>query len=119
MPIYTAIVSFAFFASLGLPGLSGFIAEAMVFLGAFGVYKYITAFAVTGIILTAAYYLIALQKVFLGKLPEKYKTLTEINGREIFTLAPLMIIILFIGIYPMPVINLMKTSLNHLITLIP
>ncbi|MFC1556109.1 NuoM family protein [candidate division KSB1 bacterium] len=118
MPIYTGIVSFAFFASLGLPGLSGFIAEAMVFIGAFSVYKYITAVAVFGVIITATYHLRAIQRIFLGQLPEKYKTLPEINGREIFTLVPLMIIILFVGIYPMPVLSLMKTSLNYLITVV-
>jgi len=118
MPVYTGIFSFAFFASLGLPGLSGFIAEAMVFLGAFSVYTYITAFAVTGVIITAAYHLWAIQRIFMGKLKDKYKTLPEINGREIFTLAPLMVIIVAVGVYPMPVLNLMRTSLNYLITVV-
>lgn len=118
MPRYTAIVIFAFFASLGLPGLSGFIAEVFILLGAFPVFKYITAFSVIGIILTAAYYLVAFQKIFLGKLQDKYKTLPEITGLEIFTLAPLMVIILIFGIYPMPLLNLMKTSLNYLITVV-
>jgi NADH-quinone oxidoreductase subunit M len=118
MPIFTGITSFAFFASLGLPGLSGFIGEAMVFIGAFSVYKYITIFAVSGVILTAGYLLWTLQRVFLGKMDDKYKSLPDINGLEIFTLAPLMALILFVGIYPMPILNLMRTSLNYLITLV-
>ena len=72
-------------------------------------YKYITIFAVSGVILTAGYLLWTLQRVFLGKMDDKYKSLPKINGLEIFTLAPLMIIILFVGVYPMPVINLMRT----------
>ncbi len=118
MPIFTGITSFAFFASLGLPGLSGFIGEAMVFIGAYSVYKYITIFAISGVILTAGYLLWTLQRVFLGKMDDKYKSLPKINGLEIFTLAPLMIIILFVGVYPMPVINLMRTSLNFLIAIV-
>lgn len=118
MPIYTGITSFAFFAGFGLPGLSCFISQAMVFIGAFSVYKYITVFAVSGVILTAAYFLWTLQRIFLGKLQDKYKTLPEISRMEIFTLAPLMIIILFIGVYPMPVLNLMQTSLNYLIDVV-
>ncbi|MFC1477482.1 NuoM family protein [candidate division KSB1 bacterium] len=118
MPIYTGIVSFAFFASLGLPSLSGFISEAMVFIGAFSVYKYLTAFAVIGVVFTATYHLRAIQRMFLGALPDKYKELPEITGMEMFTLVPLMIIILFVGIYPMPVLNLMQTSLNYLITVV-
>ncbi|MCP4727099.1 MAG: NADH-quinone oxidoreductase subunit M [bacterium] len=118
MPIYAGITSFAFFASLGLPGLAGFISEAMVFIGAFPVYKYITAFAVGGVIITAAYYLWTFQRMFLGKLNEKYTELKDINLREVITVVPLMILILFVGIYPMPIINLMKNSLNYLITVV-
>ena len=118
MPIFTGITSFAFFASLGLPGLSGFISEAMVFIGAFEVYKYITIFAISGVILTAGYFLWTLQRMFLGKLKDRYETIPEISGLEIFTLAPLMAIILFVGVYPMPLLRLMQTSLNYLITVV-
>ncbi|MFC1513957.1 NuoM family protein [candidate division KSB1 bacterium] len=118
MPIFFGITSFAFFASLGLPGLSGFISEALVFIGAFTTFKVLTICAVSGVILTAGYLLWTLQRVFLGTLKDKYKTLPEINGLEIFTLAPLMVIILFVGIYPTPVLNLMRTSLNYLITVV-
>lgn len=115
MPIYTGITCFAFFAGIGLPGLSCFRSEAMVLIGAFPVYKYITVFAVSGVILTAGYFLWTLQRIFLGKLQDKYKTLPEISGMEIFTLAPLMVIILFIGVYPTPILNLIQKSLNYLI----
>lgn len=118
MPVFAGITSFAFFASLGLPGLSGFISEALIFIGAFTVYKYLTIIAVSGVILTAAYLLWTLQRVFLGKMPDKYKTLPDISGMEIFTLVPLMIIIVFVGVYPSPLLNLMRTSLNYLIQVV-
>jgi len=118
MPVYTGIASLAFFAALGLPGFTGFIAEAMVFIGAFSVYRVLTILAAFGIIITASYVLWTIQRVFLGKLNPKYETIGDINGRELFTLVPLAILTIVFGIYPLPVLNLMKTSLNYLITLI-
>lgn len=118
MPVYTGIASLAFFAALGLPGFTGFIAEAMVFIGAFSVYRVLTILAALGIIVTASYVLWTVQRVFLGKLNPKYENIGDINGRELFTLVPLAILTIFFGIYPLPVLNLMKTSLNFLITLI-
>ncbi|MDM7917130.1 MAG: NuoM family protein [Candidatus Eisenbacteria bacterium] len=110
MPIYTGIVSIAFFAALGLPGLSGFISEALVFLGAFPVFKGLTMLAVVGIVLTAGYMLWTLQRMFLGTLNEKYKSLPDINGRELFTLVPLAIIVIVLGVWPMPILNMMSRS---------
>ncbi len=118
VPIYTAFVSFAFFASLGLPGLSGFIAEQMVFLGSFGVFRNLVIIAALGIVFVAAFHLWALQRVFLGPLNPKYATLEEINGREIFCLAPLGIIVLIVGVWPMPVMNLMSVSLVRLVDIV-
>jgi NADH-quinone oxidoreductase subunit M len=115
VPIYTGIFSLAFFAALGLPGLSGFISEAMVFLGAFPVFKLWTILSVAGIVLGAGYVLWTLERMFLGPLNEKYKDLTEISAREIFSLAPLGAVVIFLGIYPMPVLNLMSATLNNLV----
>ncbi len=114
MPRYSVITAVAFFAALGLPGLSGFISEALVFLGAFQTYRLITAVSAVGVVLGAAYILWTMQRMFLGSLREKYKILPEINGRELFTLVPLAIIIFAVGVYPMPMLNLIRTSLDHL-----
>jgi NADH-quinone oxidoreductase subunit M len=119
MPIYTGIASLAFFAALGLPGFTGFIAEAMVFIGAFSVYRTLTIIAALGIIVTAGYILWTVQRVFLGQLNPKYEKIGDINARELSTLIPLGILTIFFGIYPMPVLNMMKMSLNYLLTLIP
>jgi NADH-quinone oxidoreductase subunit M len=114
MPIYSGITGLAFFAALGLPGLSAFISEALVFLGAFQRYTLITMLSVTGVILGAGYMLWTMQRVFLGPLNPKYATLPEINKRELFTLVPLGIIVIILGFYPMPVLNLLNTSLVQL-----
>ncbi len=118
VPIYTFFITVAFFASLGLPGFSGFIAEAMVFLGSFDVFRTIVLVAASGIIIVAAFHLWALQRVFLGPLNPKYAQLEEINAREIFCLAPLAAIALFLGVYPMPVLRLMNTSLLKLVDVV-
>jgi NADH-quinone oxidoreductase subunit M len=118
MPVYTFIAMFAFFASMGLPGLSGFIAEALVFLGAFQTWKLLTFLAALGIILTAGYLLWMIQRVFFGAVNEKYKDLPDINGRELFTLIPIGMIVLYLGIYPSPVINLMQAATVQLVQVV-
>ena len=114
MPRYLGIFSFAFFASLGLPGLSGFISEVMVLVGAFPVWRTFTIISVFGIIITAAYLLWTLQRIFFGATNPKYEGIADINARELFTLVPLAVIILFLGIWPHPVLNLMNTSMSYL-----
>jgi NADH-quinone oxidoreductase subunit M len=118
MPKYSGVMVVAFFAALGLPGLSGFISEAFSFLGAFQAFRWIAIASTLGIVLTAAYMLWTLQRVFLGTLPDKWKSLPDINGRELFTLVPLAIIVIFLGIYPAPVINLISTSVNALVDVV-
>ncbi len=120
MPKYSGMMTIAFFAALGLPGLSGFISEAFSFIGAFQPpqIRWITIASTVGIVLTAAYMLWTLQRVFLGTLPEKWKTLPDINGRELFTLVPLAIIVIFLGIYPAPAINLLTSSINTLVDVV-
>jgi NADH-quinone oxidoreductase subunit M len=114
MPRYAGIMSIAFFAALGLPGLSGFISEAFSMLGAFQTFRTLTIIAAITIVITAGYMLWTLQRVFLGTLPEKWKDLTDMDGREMVMLAPLAAIVIFLGIYPSPILDLLNTSLNHL-----
>ncbi len=122
MPIYTGIVTIAFFANLGLPGLSSFISEAFSFLGAFSSSTFdlriFTIVGTLGIVLVAAYMLWTLQRMFLGKLNPKYADLPEISRRELFTLVPLAAIVIYLGIYPATILNMMEVSLNNLVTVV-
>ena len=118
MPEYTGLVGLAFMASLGLPGLAGFIGEVLVFLGAFPVYKVFTIISATSVVITAAYYLWTIHRMFLGKFNEKWSALWDVNWRERFTLYPLAALIIFFGFYPMPIFNLISNSLNPLISVI-
>ncbi len=115
MPIYAGILVFFSLASLGLPGLSGFVAEFLVLLGSFSYSRLFTALATIGIILAAAYLLTMVRKVLLGPVNQKWDHLKEINLREIITLAPLMALILAVGIYPKFILNYMTPTLKALI----
>jgi len=114
MPVYTGVTAVAFFAALGLPGLSAFISEVLVLIGAWQKYPLLTVVGASAVILTAGYILWTLQRMFLGALNEKYAGLPEINGRELFTLAPLAVIVVVLGVYPHAALDLMRASLVQL-----
>lgn len=114
-PVYAGVVMLAFFAALGLPGLSGFWGEAFVFLGALPTFKYLTITALLGIVLGAAYILWTYERVFLGPLNEKYKDLTDINARELVCLAPLAVLVIYLGVYPQPLLELLDATLVDLV----
>ncbi len=114
MPVYTGVTGLAFFAAMGLPGLSAFISEVLVLLGAWKVYPGLTVIGASAVILTAGYLLWTLQRMFLGKPNEKYLTLPEINPRELLTLVPLGAIVIFLGVYPTPILRLQDRSLVRL-----
>jgi NADH-quinone oxidoreductase subunit M len=118
MPVYTGITTLAFMASLGLPGLSGFVGEALSLLGAYDKFKMLTILSTIGIVIGAAYFLWTLQRVFLGTLNPKYEALPEINGREILTLAPLGILTIVLGIWPNFAIDMFRESVTNLINVL-
>ena len=114
MPVYTGITALAFFASMGLPGLSGFISEILVLLGTWQKYPVLTILGASGVILTAGYLLWTIQRVYLGPPNEKYLKMPEINGREMFTLVPLGVIVIIVGIYPTVVLDMLRASLDQI-----
>lgn len=122
MPRYTIFIMVAFFASLGLPGFSAFIGEAFSLLGAFGSLPYWMAICGSiGILLSAAYFLWTLQRMFFGSLSLKggdvWKTaLGDINPRETIALASLTILTLVLGIMPSLVFDKINDSVLALIS---
>jgi NADH-quinone oxidoreductase subunit M len=99
---------------MGLPGLSAFISEVLVLLGAWNAYPGLTVIGASAVVLTAGYLLWTLQRIFLGKPNEKYLTLPDISPRELFTLVPLGAIVIFLGVYPTPILNLQSPALETL-----
>ncbi len=117
MPIYAGFTTLAFFAAIGLPGLSGFVSEAFVFLGAFGSgsIRTLAVIGTLGILLGAGYMLWTMQRVFLGSLKEKWNKLPDLDFREYAMLIPLSLIVIFLGVYPSAMLNLMNASVNHMV----
>ena len=118
MPVFTAFVAFAFFAGLGLPALSGFISEALCFIGGFSAFRTLTIIGTLGILLNAIYFLRAYQYVFLGPLNEKYKDYSDMSTLDLAIVIPLAVIILLLGVYPAPLIDMISPSLDSLIQII-
>jgi NADH-quinone oxidoreductase subunit M len=129
MKSYTAFVLIGFFASMGLPAFSGFIAEVLVFLGAFRapsanglLHESFAVVATSGLILGAAYYLWTLQRMFFGPLDVKGKidvsVLSDLSTREYFLLVPLAAATLWFGIIPQSLINFIDPFARHLSELV-
>jgi NADH-quinone oxidoreductase subunit M len=119
LPIYTGLMVLFSMAALGLPGMSGFVSEFMIFVGSFGVLnKVMVGIAILGVVLGAAYMLRMVQNVFLGEFNmAKWGGLTEINARELITVVPLAILTILIGVYPKPLTDLMSATLENLVQL--
>ncbi|HAA11508.1 MAG TPA: oxidoreductase [Cytophagales bacterium] len=122
MPKYTAVIGVAFFASLGLPGFSGFIAELFVLIGAFSsefVPTWMPFVALLGIVLGAGYYLWTLQRMFFGPLQLRQsswrESLTDLTPREYLLTLPLVIAALLFGLFPQWVLNLTNGGVSRLI----
>ncbi len=115
MPVYAGMMMMACFGSLGLPGLAGFVSEFMVFVGAFGTYPVMTALSVLGVVITAAFFLMMIQRVFLGELNLQWQALKDMDRGELAATIPLAVIMLVVGIYPAPVVAVINTSMAALV----
>ena len=101
MPRYAAIFLFTSFASIGLPGLNGFVGEFMILMGSYSSYKALTSIAAFGVVLAAIYMLWAYQRVFTGPISnDENQNLKDLNLRETVSILPLVLLMLFIGLYP-------------------
>jgi NADH-quinone oxidoreductase subunit M len=118
VPIYGGILIFTSMASLGLPGLNGFISEFLVVRGSLPLLPIYTAVSMLGLLMTGAYILKGIKKVLHGPLNEHWAhgehKLTEINTREILVMAPLMILILVIGIWPAWILDVINKAVMML-----
>ena len=116
MPRYWALTTLGFFAALGLPGLAGFVSEALTLVGSYQAadprFKTLVVISVIGIVMTAAFLLWAMQRVFLGPLNEKYKSYGDMNAREIFCQAPLLALCVILGVFPWYLLDYMKESID-------
>jgi NADH-quinone oxidoreductase subunit M len=116
IPIFAAFFLIVTFSSMALPGLNGFVGEFLILTGAFQANKFFAGIAVIGVVLGASYLLWTYQRVMLKDLTNpKNKKLVDLNIREIAVMAPILLFIVWIGIYPKPFLDKIDASVNHLV----
>jgi len=108
-PKFAVLFAVGAFASLGLPGFSGFIAEFQIFAGAIGTVPW-TALALPGILITAALFLGALQRLLTGPVREKSVGFTDLRAPELLSIAPLLVLSLLLGVFPRPLLDLIEPA---------
>jgi NADH-quinone oxidoreductase subunit M len=116
MPVYAAIFLIMTMSSIGLPALNGFIGEFLILQGVFVASKMWAAFAASGVVLGAAYMLYLFQRTMFGKIENpKNEHLLDLNHREFATFAPLLVLAVWMGVYPAPFLRRLESSVNHII----
>jgi NADH-quinone oxidoreductase subunit M len=111
VPLFSLILTVVALSSIGLPGLNGFVGEFLVLLGSFGTYPWATGIATTGVIFAAAYLLWALQRMIFNSLDKPdNERLTDLTPRELTVLVPLLAGIVWLGLYPGPVLRKMEPA---------
>ncbi len=116
MPLIAVVMVFAGLAALGLPALSGFVAELLVFLGAFDKYTVPTIFAVFGILLAAGYITWMIQRVFYGPKNERWAALPDANHWwETVPMAALVLVIVGVGVYPSLIVDVLDTGMINIV----
>ena len=116
MPFYAFIFMVFLLASVGLPGTSGFVGEFLILIGTFQVNTWVALLGATGVIIGAAYMLYLYRRVIFGELTkEDLKKILDVSPREIAVFAPLIFIVFFMGIYPIPFLDVMHSSVENLL----
>jgi NADH-quinone oxidoreductase subunit M len=118
MPVYAAVFLIMTMSSIGLPALNGFIGEFLILQGVFALPRKLwAAFAASGIVLGAAYMLYLYQRTMFGKIENpKNERLLDLSQREFATFAPLIVLAVWIGLYPSPILTRLKPSVVHVLT---
>jgi NADH-quinone oxidoreductase subunit M len=114
-PILAACFTLVIMASIGLPGLNGFVGEFLILSGTFIVHRWWAVVATTGVIFAALYLLWAYQQVFHGTPDEDTKHTRDLSWREGVVIAPLVLLIIFLGVYPKPVLDRITPSVNQIV----
>lgn len=114
-PIFAAVFTVVMLSSIGLPGLNGFVGEFLILIGSFLTARWWAVVAVTGVILAALYLLWAYQRVFHGTPDEANSKFAELKVREGLVLAPLVILIVVMGVYPKPFLERIEPAVERLV----
>lgn len=115
MPIFTIIFLIGMFASIGLPGMSGFVSEFLIFLGSFNIFTLYTVLAAIGLFFGAAYLLWMYKRMFFGEVSAEVKEYSDVTKLEVGYMVPLCFLVIVLGFYPAPLINVMKSSVGFFV----
>jgi NADH-quinone oxidoreductase subunit M len=116
VPMFAALLTFVSLSSIGLPGTNGFVGEFLVLIGSFRTYPVLTIIATTGVIFAAVYMLWAIQRILFNPLDKPENThIPDLNRRELALLLPLVAAIIWLGVYPAPVLRRMEGSAQLLV----
>ncbi len=111
VPVFSLVFTVVALSSIGLPGLNGFIGEFLVLLGSFRAHPWATGVATTGVIFAAAYLLWALQRIIYNKLDQREnESLPDLSARELAVMVPLLLGILWMGLYPAPILRRLEPA---------
>lgn len=117
MPRYATVFMILMLGSVGLPGTSGFVGEFLVLVGTFQVDTTVALFATTGLILGATYMLVLYRRVVFGPQDNKdAAAMPDLNRREMFTLAPLVVLVIWLGVFPSGITNITTPAVDRLVT---
>ncbi|MDB6123021.1 MAG: dehydrogenase subunit [Pedosphaera sp.] len=114
-PVFCGLMGVSIFASLGLPGLNGFIGEFLIFKGAFPLVTWATALSVIGLLVTAIFLLTVIQRVFNGPLNGKWASLADLSWRERLIVLPATALMFLVGIYPQLLIGKINTTVMQMV----
>ena len=115
-PILAGVFTLVMLSSIGLPGLNGFSGEFLILVGSFLTRRWFTIVAALGVILAAVYLLWAYQRVFHGEPDEENAEMPDLSWREGLVMAPLLGLIVFLGVYPQPMLDRIQPSVDRLVT---
>lgn len=116
MPMFAAILALVTFSSIGVPGTNGFVGEFLVLIGSFRTYPILTFIASTAVIIAAAYLLWAIQRILFNALDKPANEhVPDLNRRELLLLLPLVAAIIWLGVYPKPVLDRMQPAAERFV----
>jgi NADH-quinone oxidoreductase subunit M len=120
VPLYTAAFMLVTFSSIGLPGLNGFVGEFLILIGAFGAHRTAAIISTLGVVLGAAYMLWLTQRFLFGPMRhEENRKLTDLSWREGLLLAPVLLLIIYMGIQPRVFLDRMTPALSATLARVP
>ncbi|MDR3741987.1 MAG: NADH-quinone oxidoreductase subunit M [Terracidiphilus sp.] len=114
-PVFAGLMGIALFSSLGLPGLNGFVGEFLIFRGVFELSWVAASVSILGLLITAAVILTVIQKVFAGPVPEKWSGFADLHGGERLAMAPVIGIMLLLGLLPQLVMDTVNPTVVNLL----